>query len=120
MELLEIIKTQLTEAEKVEHHIQVGKRLLQQRYRYYYLDNPVLNDFEYDVLERYYEALSAYLGLEPINKNLVGFDENEPNCIEAKIKVDLKLDDYSLWEEGMQPIWNRLGRPHKFKEKEEV
>jgi NAD-dependent DNA ligase len=48
--------------------------------RYYVLDAPILSDYDYDMLEKEYEALVVKLGLPNSASEMVGFDETRPSC----------------------------------------
>lgn len=74
---------QLTPEEKIAYHDILGQRLLYRRYEYYQLDLPSISDFEYDFVERYYEAVSADLGLPSVVQDMVGFDDNH----EASVRM---------------------------------
>lgn len=54
--------------------------ILEHKYRYYILDSPIIEDFEYDLLEREYESLAKKLSLDPTATNMVGFDLSRPSC----------------------------------------
>ncbi len=102
---------QLTPEENLEYLDQFYGRLLEHRYRYYILDHPVLNDFEYDWLEREYNRLASEAGLKLME--MVDFNSNDPLAIEAKKRVDSGTDYHSLWKKEMAPVWAKLGKTHK-------
>lgn len=62
----------LTNEERIDHYHTLSKRILCHRYRYYVLDTPELSDFEYDCLEKYYEAVCVDVGLPSVVKDMVG------------------------------------------------
>ncbi len=102
------------------YYKKLEKALLEHRYRYYKLDHPVISDFEYDFIERTYEAACREAGVQSILKEYgVDFQDNHPDYQAAKFRVDNNLDRYSLWELMMAKTWERLGRPkeHYGKEK---
>ena len=68
------------EDEKIKKFTKLSWELLEQRCRYYQLDDPILEDHAYDKLEREYEALAKELNLEPSASNMVGFDLKRPSC----------------------------------------
>src|SRR4051812_25540368 len=62
-------------------------KLLEAKFRYYILDQPELQDHEYDALERRYDTLAKELGLEPTAANMVGFKEDSPSASLVRQKV---------------------------------
>jgi NAD-dependent DNA ligase len=52
--------------------------ILEHCYRYYVLDKPILEDWEFDKLKRNHQDWCAVLGLEYVD--MVGFDETRPSC----------------------------------------
>lgn len=78
----------LSYTEKVAHMETVGHRLLEHRYRYYILDAPILADWVYDYIERYYECVAQDMGLPAIASNMVDFDLSRVDAQEAKARVD--------------------------------
>lgn len=84
-------------------------RLLEHRYRYYVLHEPVLDDFLYDYIEKEYNRLAAEAGIKLME--MVDFNPNDLLAIEAKNRVDAGTDYHSLWEKEMVPVWEKLGRP---------
>ena len=68
-------KTLATVQEKREHLDSLTKNILRYRYAYYVLDDPLISDWEYDHLERYYEKLAHELGAVPAATNMVGWKE---------------------------------------------
>lgn len=53
--------------------------LLEHKYRYYILCAPIIEDYEFDELEREYRFLADLLDLEPTASDMVGFDETRPS-----------------------------------------
>lgn len=106
----------LTPQESIEYFHKLGKRVLAHRYRYYVLDDSVIPDWEYDLLERLYEALASELNLPSVIADMVGYDLNDPLALEVKGLVDAELDDYSLWANDMQKIYAVLGLPKRLKQ----
>lgn len=78
----------LSPEERQAYHAKVGHNLLRHRYWYYALDKPLLSDFEYDLLERFYDELSRQLSLPPVHDKMVGFDPQAPGAMAAKESVD--------------------------------
>lgn len=60
--------------------VKLGWEILEHKCRYYILDEPVIRDYDYDMLEKEYESLALELGLEPSATNMVGFDDTRPSC----------------------------------------
>ena len=110
---LSIFWPSMSQEERLTHFEQLGSRLLEHRYRYYILDEPVIQDSEYDYLERYYKLLANELGLPDTAINMVDYDLSRLDAQEAKVRVDSKQDHHSLWIAEMRPIWEELGSPAK-------
>jgi NAD-dependent DNA ligase len=89
-------------------------RLLENRYQYYVLADPVLEDWLYDWIERYYNDLALKHGSKIMD--MVDFDLKCPRAQAAAKRVDAKQDHHSLWELSMKPVWDKLGR-HKYSPK---
>ena len=102
---------ELTPEEMQEYLVAYYGRLLENRYRYYMLDAPVLEDAIYDYIERDYNALAEKHGAKVMK--MVDFDFEDPLAIEAGKRVDAGTDSHSLWIKEMQPIWDRIGKPSK-------
>lgn len=62
-------------------------KILEHKYRYYILNSPVIQDFEYDMIEKEYEALAMKLKLEPSASNMVDFDTKRPSCMQVMRKL---------------------------------
>lgn len=67
--------------------IKLGWLILEAKYRYYIRDAPLLEDHEYDTMEREYDELAKKLGLPPSATDMVGFDTKRPSCILVAEKV---------------------------------
>lgn len=83
--------------------------ILEHRYRYYVLAKPVLEDFVYDFVEKFYNKEAQENGIRLME--MVDFDFKDPEAIEAGKRVDAATDKYSEWEKSMNDTWARLGRP---------
>lgn len=59
--------------------------LLAHKYAYYELNNPIISDYQYDLIERkYYNALEDFqVNLDEYLTNWIGFDYNHPRAKEA-------------------------------------
>lgn len=86
-------------------------RLLEHRYRYEVLHDPILEDWEYCWMERYHNELAETAGSKIMK--MVGWDPNDPLALAAKERVDSGQDSHSLWEKGMKEVWDRLGKTRK-------
>ena len=107
----------MTPEEKLEYLDKLYDRLLEHRYRYYILHDPILEDWVYDWMEKYYNRMAEESDAKIMK--MVDFDSNDPLAIAAKNRVDSETDNYSLWEKEMKPIWDRLGKTRKEVKKEE-
>ncbi len=63
-----------------ERFISLSWQLLEHKFRYYILDRPKIEDYEYDLLEKEYDRLAIELGQPQSVSNMVGFDENRHSC----------------------------------------
>lgn len=104
--------------EKHQYYIDLGNRLLEHRYRYYIQDNPVLEDWIYDFIERMYKAVSSELNLKDIAIDMVDFDYTKPGAQEAANRVLEGVDHYSVNEERLKGIWKRIGSPRYIRKSE--
>ena len=119
-EILQKMDTMVTEAEQVDLYYlnNLYDRLLEHRYRYYVLNDPVLADWEYDWMEKYYNGLAEIHGGRIMK--MVDFDPNDPLAIAAGERVKSGTDGYSTWEKSMKEVWDRLGKSRKqLKEEQE-
>lgn len=58
--------------------------LLQHKYRYYKLDNPIISDYEYDMMEIKRNKIGTELGHDmDMYPNWIGFDERHPLATKA-------------------------------------
>lgn len=76
--------------ELVQRHIALSWKILEAKYWYYYRSDPKIQDYEYDAMEKEYEALSGILGLDPTASNMVDFDEKRPACQSVMFKLGAK------------------------------
>jgi NAD-dependent DNA ligase len=61
--------------------------LLEHKCRYYVFDAPSIGDYEYDILEKEYEALAKELQVPPSVSDMVGFDETRESCKQVLNKL---------------------------------
>lgn len=64
----------------IERHIQLSWLLLEHKFLYYVKDKPIIQDYEYDMLEKEYDALCEKLNLPKTVSDMVGFDEKRHSC----------------------------------------
>lgn len=55
-------------------------RILDAKYAYYVLDNPIMVDADYDAMVLEYEDWCYLLGVKPTASEMVGFDKTRPSC----------------------------------------
>ena len=60
--------------------IKLGWKLLEAKCAYYIFDRPIMEDKDYDAMERRYDALAKKLGVPTTAVDMVGFDERRPCC----------------------------------------
>lgn len=56
----------------------LSKQLYLHKYRYYILNNPIITDQEYDLMEFRYVKMAKNMGIEPEIANMIGFNRNHP------------------------------------------
>lgn len=76
--LIKEVKRPKSEDERL--FIQIGWKILQAKFQYYIMDDPLLTDQEYDMLEREYDRLAKALGVPPTASDMVGFNQTRPSC----------------------------------------
>ncbi len=59
---------------------QLSWKILEAKYAYYILQNPIMEDFEFDELALEYDDLCDLFGDEPTATKMVGFDPRRPCC----------------------------------------
>ncbi len=72
------------------HIAKLSWKILEAKYAYYILQNPIMEDFEFDEMALEYEDLCAIFGEEPTATNMVGFDKNRPSCRLVMQKMEKK------------------------------
>lgn len=108
----------MSNEEKLNYHRHLGERLQEHRYRYYVLDNPVLEDFVYDHIERVYKEVSREMNLKDVAIDMVGFDSNVLGALQAANRVLEGLDHYSTIQKALQEVWEELGPPKYIRNEE--
>lgn len=72
-----------------EAFLNLTKKLLQHKYRYYILCRPTITDYEYDMLESKWVMDGISLGENMENyKNWVEFDEQHPLAKDAVLELE--------------------------------
>lgn len=98
-----------------EDHLRFGRGILEHRYRYYRLNEAVLMDAQYDLIEALYIADVPEFG-DPLGiSTMVDFPDTE-ECIAAGKRVDRWQDCWGSWFKEMLPVWDKLGPPDDMKE----
>jgi NAD-dependent DNA ligase len=70
-----------------QRFIELSWQLLEHKYRYYVQNTNSISDYEYDMLEKEYDALADQLGLPKSATDMVGFDESRPCAFIIQKKV---------------------------------
>lgn len=65
---------------KHQRFVNLSWILLEHKCRYYILNKPTVQDYEYDLLEKEYDALAQELGLPNSVGDMVDFDTSRPAC----------------------------------------
>jgi len=73
--------------EKKSRFIELGWQLLEHKFRYYILAEPIIKDYDYDMLEKEYDALADELNLPKSASDMVDFDEKRWACKLVRDKV---------------------------------
>lgn len=66
--------------DKKQRFINLSWEILEHKCRYYIMDSPIVQDYEYDAIEKEYDSLAKELGLEPTASDMVGFNPDRPSC----------------------------------------
>lgn len=66
--------------DKQKRYVELGWKILEHKCRYYILHQPTITDYEYDLLEKEYDALAGELGLPSTASDMVDFDKSRPAC----------------------------------------
>jgi len=72
---------------KEQRFIKLSWQILEHKFRYYIQDRPIIEDHEYDKIEREYDDLAKELGEEPTASNMVGFNFDKPSCKSVADKI---------------------------------
>ena len=76
--------------ELYERIVYLSWKILDAKYWYYYRSDPKLQDYEYDMMEKEYEALCKIAGVDPTASDMVDFDESRPSCQAVMYKFGTK------------------------------
>jgi NAD-dependent DNA ligase len=60
--------------------IELSWIILEHKCRYYHFNAPIIKDYEYDMLEKEYDALATQLGKPQSASNMVDFKLDRPAC----------------------------------------
>jgi hypothetical protein len=82
------LKSQRGALDARSRFIKLGWQILEHKYRYYILSKPIVNDYQYDMIEKEYEKLAAELGEPPTASDMVDFDKSRPACIAVALKLN--------------------------------
>lgn len=63
-----------------EEYVKLGWDIIKYKYYYYELAKPLIEDYDYDMIERRYCELADKLGLPKSASEMVGFDRERPSC----------------------------------------
>ena len=63
-----------------ERLVKLSWDILKYKFHYYENAKPLITDYQYDMLEKEYEALCKEFEIEPTATNMVGFDWNRRCC----------------------------------------
>lgn len=72
-----------------ERFIALGWLLLEHKCRYYVLNDSIIDDHSYDMLEKAYDKLAEELKLPKSASDMVGFDETRPACQSVMRKLGI-------------------------------
>lgn len=72
---------------KLERFNKLSWEILEHKCRYYIMDSPTIEDYEYDLIEKEYDALADELGLPKSASDMVGFKEDRPSCQRVMTKL---------------------------------
>lgn len=71
-----------------QRFIELGWKILECKYAYYILSRPLMEDRDYDIMEKEYEELGKKLGEEPTASDMVDFKIDRPCARIVMAKVD--------------------------------
>lgn len=73
--------------DKHQRFIKLGWELLEHKFRYYILAEPIIQDYDYDILEKEYDSLAEELNLPKSASDMVDFNQDRWACKLVKDKV---------------------------------
>ena len=74
-------------SEKKSRFTKLGWELLEHKFRYYILSEPIIQDYAYDMLEKEYDSLAEELNLPKSATDMVDFNMDRWACKLVKDKV---------------------------------
>jgi NAD-dependent DNA ligase len=77
----------------LELYCDLAWKILEAKCLYYVFDKPKLTDYEYDMMERQYDALAEKLNLPKTASDMVGFNPDRPSCKNVMLKVGYKFNN---------------------------
>lgn len=72
---------------KKARFVKLGWELIEHKFRYYILNNPIIGDTDFDKMEHEYRDLAEELGEEPSASDMVDFNWNRPSCMRVALKI---------------------------------
>lgn len=85
-------------SEKKQKMVKLSWDILKYKYHYYVNDKPIISDYDYDMIEKEYEALCKEFDVPPSATDMVGFNWNRRACQLVASKE--QGIDYDMWVEG--------------------
>ena len=73
---------------KYQEMAELSWKIIEAKYWYYRRSEPKLTDYQYDLMEKRYEALCEELGLLPTASNMVDFDTERTCCKHVVLKFE--------------------------------
>lgn len=64
----------------MSRRVELSWLILKAKYWYYVKDQPIMADYDYDLIEKEYDQLCQAEGASPTASDMVGFDEKRPSC----------------------------------------
>lgn len=80
----------MTNQQKKERYVFLSWKILEHKARYYMYNAPTITDYEYDMLEKEYDALADELGQPKSASDMVGFKKDRESCKQVLEKIAKK------------------------------
>jgi len=83
----------------MDRFIELNWLLIEHKYRYYVMINPIITDYEFDMMEKEYRELAEELDVPPTASDMVGFDDSKfsSQLVINKLKGG-GLNDLKMWK----------------------